>query len=119
MPQQVIWNFTAQQLLQNVPANMALWQVTKKSEIECRGSHEKRKKRGSRKQSALMNSAQMTFAGRTSDEFWEVETDLKWETVTRASNERKPVRIVEADVKRDFALGRRYHVRVGQANLQL
>ena len=64
-------------------------------------------------------SAILTFAGRTSDEFWEVETDLTRVSLTRASNEGKPVRVFEADVKRDLALGRRNHVRVGQANLKL
>lgn len=64
-------------------------------------------------------SAILTLTGGFSDEFWEVETDLKWESLTRASNEGKPLRIVEADVKRNLALGRRDHVRVGQANLKL
>ena len=61
----------------------------------------------------------MTFTGRTSEKFWEVETDLKWKSLTRAANQGKPLRVVKADVKRDLALGSGDHVRVGQAHLKL
>ena len=67
----------------------------------------------------MINSAQLTFTGRTSEKFWEVETDLKGKSLTRASNQGKPLRVVEADVKRDLALGGGDHVGVGQAHLKL
>ena len=63
--------------------------------------------------------AQMTFTGRTSEKFWEVETDLKWESLTRASNQGKPLRVGKADVQGDLALGGGDHVGVGQAHLKL
>ena len=61
----------------------------------------------------------MTFAGRLSEKFWEVETDLKWESLTRTPNQGKPLRVVEADVEGDLALGGGDHLRVGQAHLKL
>ena len=61
----------------------------------------------------------MTFTGRTSEKFWEVETDLKWESLTRASNQGKPLRVGKADVQGDLALGGGDHVGVGQAHLKL
>ena len=59
------------------------------------------------------------MTGRTSDEVWEVETDLTRVALTRAADEGKPVRVLKAEVERQFALGRRDHVRVRQAHLQL
>ena len=59
------------------------------------------------------------MTGRTSDEVWEVETDLTRVALTRAAHEGKPVRVLEAEVEGQFALGRRDHVRVRQAHLQL
>ena len=61
----------------------------------------------------------MTFTGRLSEKFWEVETDLKWKSLTRTSNEGKPLRVFEADVKGDLALGGRDHLGVGQAHIEL
>ena len=61
----------------------------------------------------------MTLTGRLSEKFWEVETDLKWESLTRTSNQGKPLRVVEADVEGDLALGGGDHVRVGQAHFKL
>ena len=61
----------------------------------------------------------MTFTGRTSEKLWEVETDLKRETLTRAANQGKPLRVLKADVEGNLALGGRDHVRVGKAHLKL
>ena len=55
----------------------------------------------------------------TSDEFWEVETDLKRKTLTRAANQGKPLRVLKADVEGNLALGGGDHVRVGKAHLKL
>ena len=49
--------------------------------------------------------AQTTFTGRTSGKFWEVETDLKWESLTRAAKEGEEVGVLEADVEGKLALG--------------
>ena len=49
--------------------------------------------------------AQTTFTGRTSEQFWEVETDLKWESLTRAAKEGEEVGVLEADVEGKLALG--------------
>ena len=59
------------------------------------------------------------MTGRTSDEVWEVETDLTRVTLTRASDQGKPFRVLEAEVEGDLALCRGDHVWVGQAHLQL
>ena len=59
------------------------------------------------------------MTGRTSDEVWEVETDLTRVALTRAADKGKPLRVLEAEVEGELALGRRDHVRVGQAHLQL
>ena len=64
-------------------------------------------------------SAILTLTGRTGDEVWEVETDLKRVALTRASDQGKPLRVLEAEVEGDLALGRGDHVGVGQAHLQL
>ena len=72
-----------------------------------------------RTQARRARSAILTFTGRTSDEVWEVETDLTRVALTRASNQGKPLRVLEAEVEGDLALGRGDHVRVGQAHLQL
>ena len=59
------------------------------------------------------------MTGRTSDEVWEVETDLSRVALTRAADEGKPLGVLEAEVEGQLALGRRDHVGVGQAHLQL
>ena len=59
------------------------------------------------------------MTGWTSDEVWEVETDLTRVALTRASDQGKPLRVLEAEVEGEFALGRGDHVWVGQAHLQL
>ena len=66
-----------------------------------------------------LESAVLTFTSRTSDEFGEVETDLKRKTLTRAANKGKPLRVLKADVEGNLALGGRDHVRVGKAHLKL
>ena len=40
-------------------------------------------------------------------------------TLTRAADQGKPLRVLEAEVERELALGSGDHVRVGQAHLQL
>ena len=59
------------------------------------------------------------MTGRTSDEVWEVETDLTRVALTRAADEGKPLGVLEAEVEGQLALGRRDHVGVGQAHLHL
>ena len=66
-----------------------------------------------------LESAVLTFTSGTSDELWEVETDLKRKSLTRTANQGKPLRVLEADVEGNLALGGRDHVRVGQAHLEL
>ena len=66
-----------------------------------------------------LESAVLTFTSGTSDEFWEVETDLKRKSLTRAANKGKPLRVLKADVEGNLALGGRDHVRVGKAHLKL
>ena len=46
-----------------------------------------------------------TFTSGTSEQFWEVETDLKWESLTRAAKEGEEVGVLEADVEGKLALG--------------
>merc|ERR1719458_80235 len=60
---------------------------------------------------------QSSLTGRTSDEVWEVETDLTRVALTRAADEGKPLGVLEAEVEGQLALGRRDHVGVGQAHL--
>ena len=55
----------------------------------------------------------------TSDEFWEVDTDLKRKSLMRAANQGKPLRVLKADVEGNLALGGGDHVRVGKAHLKL
>ena len=66
-----------------------------------------------------LESAVLTFTSGTSDEFWEVETDLKRKSLTRAANQGKPLRVLKADVEGNLALGGGDHVRVGKAHLKL
>ena len=77
-------------------------------------------KRGKKKKSLTsLESAVLTFTSGTSDEFWEVETDLKRKSLTLAANQGKPLRVLKADVEGNLALGGGDHVRVGQAYLKL
>ena len=77
---------------------------------------EKREKK--KKSLTSLESAVLTFTSGTSDEFWEVETDLKRKSLTRAANQGKPLRVLKADVEGNLALGGGDHVRVGQAHLK-
>ena len=61
----------------------------------------------------------LTLTGRTSDEVWEVETDLTRVALTRTADQGKPLGVLEAEVEGELALGGRDHVRVSQAHLQL
>ena len=81
----------------------------------------KRRKKREKKKTSLtsLENAVLTFTSGTSDEFWEVETDLKRKSLTRAANQGKPLRVLKADVEGNLALGGRDHVRVGQAHLKL
>ena len=76
----------------------------------------KAKKQG---QNAKWHTAELTFTGGTSEKFWEVETDLKRKSLTRAANQGKPLRVLKADVEGNLALGGGDHVRVGKAHLKL
>ena len=44
---------------------------------------------------------------------------MKRKSLTRTANQGKPLRVLEADVEGNLALGGRDHVRVGQAHLEL
>ena len=81
----------------------------------------KRRKKREKKKTSLtsLESAVLTFTSGTSDEFWEVETDLKRKSLTRAANQGKPLRVLKADVEGNLALGGGDHVRVGKAHLKL
>ena len=68
---------------------------------------------------AKWHTAELTFTGGTSEKLWEVETDLKRKSLTRAANQGKPLRVLKADVEGNLALGGRDHVRVGKAHLKL
>ena len=59
----------------------------------------------------------LTFTSGTSEQFWEVETDLKWEALTRAAEEGEEGGVFEADLKGQLALRRVHQGRVGQAHL--
>ena len=72
-----------------------------------------------RTQARRARSAILTFAGRTSDEVWEVETDLTRVSLTRAADQGKPLWVFQAEVEGDLALGGGDHVGVGEAHLQL
>jgi len=52
-----------------------------------------------------IRSGPVRFTSGTSEQFWEVETDLKWESLTRAAKEGEEVGVLEADVEGKLALG--------------
>jgi len=92
--------------------------VTIQSSLTCRFCEKGGKSEASFQRKGSVHAV-VGFTGRTSDEVWEVETDLTRVALTRAAHEGKPVRVLEAEVEGQFALGRRDHVRVCQAHLQL
>ena len=84
-----------------------------------RGKNEKSESKKQGQNTKRHTTAELTFTGRTSEKLWEVETDLKRKSLTRAANQGKPLRVLKADVEGNLALGGRDHVRVGQAHLKL
>jgi len=44
------------------------------------------------------------LTGGTSEQFWEVETDLKWESLTRAAKEGEEGGVFKADLEGQLAL---------------
>ena len=63
-------------------------------------------------------SITLTFTSRLREQLWIVEAHLEGVALTSTAHQRQPLRVLQADVQRDLALGRGNHGRVGQAHLQ-
>ena len=63
-------------------------------------------------------STSLTFTSRLSEQLRIVEAHLEGVALTSTAHQRQPLRVLQADVQRDLALGRVDQGRVGQAQLQ-